>query len=158
MFDWSDRIVPLLASTRQSQNITVIATASGLARAVGQAWYHIGQACRADRGAHVVPRLCHSMSAHRIRDDTGWCCRGPARRLARVAVVGGKSLSQPALLRLSAMISQYFTRATLWAVHGATVADRSPDRASLTSGAEMLNPDQGLCSDPPLRWRYYFGK
>ena len=101
--------MPLLASTRQSQNITVVATASGLARAVGHAWYRIGQACCVDRGAHGVPRLCHSMSAHRIRDDTGWSCRDPARRLARVAVVRGKAYHNRALLRLSAMISQYFT-------------------------------------------------
>ena len=54
------------------------------------------------------------MSTHRIRDDTGWCCRGPARRLARVAVVRGKAYHNRLLLRLSAMISQYFMRRILY--------------------------------------------
>ena len=59
---------------------------------------------------------------------------------------------QPALLRLSAMISQYFTLTTLRAVRGATVADTLPDRASPTSGAEMLILDQARAV-PQLGWR-----
>jgi hypothetical protein len=109
-------------------------------------------------------RVRQTPSAFHPRAQRNAFRRRDARQQPRLFARWNQSLRpSPNSNRLTEIVSDDFpviTRMTLRAVHVATVADTSPNRASPTPEAGMLNPDQErrACALLPLGSHYYSGK